>query len=93
MQPGQAESGRKLGPAPVQGGASQGRPVVCSSLIHSSSLYQCVVWVRVPVPGEPAETKHTALPSRGSEGVSKVRERCDQIGPGRRGLRVSLSLP
>lgn len=56
---------RKLGQAPAQGGASQGRAVACSSLTHSPSLHHCVAWVRVTVPGEPAKTKHTALPSGG----------------------------
>lgn len=56
---------RKLGRAPAQGGTSQGKAVARSSLIRSSSLHHCVAGVRVTVPGEPAKTKHTALPSAG----------------------------
>lgn len=36
-----------------------------SSLIRSSIVHHCVAGVRVTVPGEPAKTKHTALPSAG----------------------------
>ena len=69
MQPGAGRgTAGKLGQPPAQGGASPGRAGACSSLPHSSGLHLCVAWPRVRVPGEPAKTKHRALPSGGLRG-------------------------
>lgn len=92
MQAGQAEGQQEAGLGSNAGRSLSAKAshlfLICSSihLVPTCGL-EAGHGVR-----EPAKTKHTALPSGDSEGVSRV-ERWDQVTPGEQGLWTSLFLP